>query len=172
MDGQANKTILGNTTIPIPADGGHNIQVFGNDTMGVMYESAIRHFTTNALGPSITVNSPFSNELIGKTAPNFALTIPDGDLDDTWYSLDGGTTNIPFIGLSGTVNQAEWNKISNGTVTLTFYANDTVGNIAEATTSLRKDIIAPVINIIDPSNTEEFEFTPIFDISGARIITV
>ncbi len=165
LDGQANKTILGNTTIPMPSDGLHSIQVFGNDTMGSMYESDIQYFTTNVLGPSISVNSPLSNVLSGVIAPSFTLTIPDADLDTTWYSLDGGTTTIPFTGLSGSIDQTEWNKIGNGTATITFYANDTANNIAQASVTVRKDIIVPLISINDPSSTEEFEFTPIYDIT-------
>ena len=165
LDGQTNKTILGNTTIKMPNDGVHNIQVFGNNSLGSMYESSLRYFTTNALGPLITINSPLVNSLIGIAAPSFALAIPDGDLDKTWYSLDGGTTIIPFTGLSGIVDQVEWNKISNGTATIMFYANDTLNNLGHAEVIVRKDIIAPDIIITDPSNTEEFEFTPIFDIT-------
>lgn len=165
LDGQANKTILGNTTIPMPADGLHNIQVFGNDSVGTMYESDMRYFTTNTLGPSITINTPSPNIFLGVVAPSFALTIPDGDLDDIWYSLDGGITTIPFTGLSGTIDQTEWNKIGNGTATLTFYANDTANNIGQAEVTVRKDIITPVINIIAPSTGVEFDYTPVFEIS-------
>jgi hypothetical protein len=45
LDGQTNKTILGNITIPMPFDGIHNIQVFGNDSIGTIYESNVRYFT-------------------------------------------------------------------------------------------------------------------------------
>ena len=38
LDNQANKTIVGNTTIPLPNDGLHTIQVYGNETSGTMYE--------------------------------------------------------------------------------------------------------------------------------------
>ena len=34
LDGQANKTILGNTTILMLDIGSHSIQVFGNDSLG------------------------------------------------------------------------------------------------------------------------------------------
>ncbi|MFX1593172.1 MAG: hypothetical protein ACFFB6_01015 [Promethearchaeota archaeon] len=45
LDGQANKTILGNTTIPMPASGLHSIQIFGNDTLGTIHESEVRYFS-------------------------------------------------------------------------------------------------------------------------------
>ena len=48
LDGVANNTILGNTTIPLPEDGNHNIQVFGNDSLGTLYESDMRYFDVYA----------------------------------------------------------------------------------------------------------------------------
>lgn len=45
LDIQNNKTILGNTTIPLPSNGTHTIQIYGNDSIGVNYQSDIRYFT-------------------------------------------------------------------------------------------------------------------------------
>ena len=91
----------------MPADGLHTVQVFGNDSIGTMYESDLRYFTTNALGPDISITSPISSQLFGISPPDFNLSIVDSDLDASWYSLDGGTTNIPFSGLKGTIDQIE-----------------------------------------------------------------
>ena len=165
LDGQFNKTILGNTTIPIPNDGNHSIRVFGNDSIGTMYESDLRYFTTNALGPEITINSPISNQLFGIAPPDFSLSIPDSDLIATWYSLDGGTITIPFSGFTGTIDQFEWDKIGNGTATITFLAMDTAINIGQAEVTVRKDAITPVIIILEPTAAEQFVYTPIFEIT-------
>ncbi|MHA2185639.1 MAG: Loki-CTERM sorting domain-containing protein [Promethearchaeota archaeon] len=165
LDGVFNKTVFGNKTIPIPSDGLHSIQVFGNNSVGTMYASDVRYFTTNLIGPDVTIKTPISSVLYGATPPDFSLTISDPDLNETWYSLDSGTTNIPFTGLIGAIDQTEWDKLGNGTATITFYANDSVNNIGQAEITVRKDIIAPSITIIDPSSTEEFEFTPIYEIS-------
>jgi len=166
LDSQSNKTILGNTTIPIPSDGIHSIQVFGNDSLGDMYESDLRYFTTNALGPEITINSPISNQLFGITPPDFSLTILDSDLDARWYSLDGGNTNVSFSGLTGTIDQTEWDKIGNGTVTITFYANDTINNIGQTEVLVRKDVLAPLITINSPIGNQVFgENAPSFDLT-------
>ena len=45
LDGLTNKTILGNAVIPLPEEGSHQIQVFGNDTSGKLYESLVRYFS-------------------------------------------------------------------------------------------------------------------------------
>ena len=59
LDGQANRTIYGNTTIPIPSNGHHSIQVFGNDTLGTYYESDLRYFTVNYEYPAdISIITP------------------------------------------------------------------------------------------------------------------
>ena len=166
LDGQTNKTILGNTTIPMPDDGHHTIQVFGNDSSGAMFESDMRHFTTNLISPDITIISPTSNQLYGITSPDFGLSISASDLNETWYSLDGGTTNLPFSGLSGTIDQVEWDKIGNGTVTITFYANDTINNIGQAEVTIRKDILAPLITVNSPVENQVFgENAPSFDLT-------
>jgi hypothetical protein len=57
-------TIPGNTTIPMPANGPHSIQLFGNDSQGYIYQSDIRYFTVDywdTTNPVISeLNSDFS----------------------------------------------------------------------------------------------------------------
>ena len=43
LDGQANKTITDNTTIPMPSEGSHTIELFGNSS-GTTYTSGPRNF--------------------------------------------------------------------------------------------------------------------------------
>ncbi|MFX1390117.1 MAG: hypothetical protein ACFE9Z_08655 [Promethearchaeota archaeon] len=51
LDGQINKTISGNTTIPLPGNGTHSIQVFGNDTLGKNYNSDKIFFSVSTGSP-------------------------------------------------------------------------------------------------------------------------
>ncbi|MFX1343460.1 MAG: hypothetical protein ACFFAI_00015 [Promethearchaeota archaeon] len=44
LDNQPIQTILGNKTIPMPSEGLHRIQVIGNDSMGMLYQSDVRYF--------------------------------------------------------------------------------------------------------------------------------
>ncbi|TFG03266.1 MAG: hypothetical protein EU542_02820 [Promethearchaeota archaeon] len=66
LDGQSNKTIHGNYTIPFPSNGHHSIKVYGNNSMGTMYESDVRYFTINyeditiVTPKNITYNEPMS----------------------------------------------------------------------------------------------------------------
>ncbi|MBA7626574.1 hypothetical protein ES703_34028 [subsurface metagenome] len=126
LDGQANNTIIGNTTIPMPSDGLHSIQVFGNDTLGTMYESNLRYFSVNTAPPEITISSPSDSDIFGTSAPEYDISIT-GLYDTIWYTLDGGATNITAGGLTGTIDQNEWDKLTDGIVTIIFYVNSTAG---------------------------------------------
>ena len=137
LDGGANKTILGNTTIPMPADGGHNIQVFGNDSINTMYESNLRYFTVNTAPPEITINAPTDSQIISSTAPSYDISIA-GLYDSLWYALEGGT-NYTLSGLVGTIDQAAWSALSDGIITIDFYANNSVGMEGTAQVQVFKD---------------------------------
>jgi hypothetical protein len=139
LDGQANKTILGNTTIKMPTDGIHSIQVFGNDSMGTMYESNVRYFSINTFPPEISINSPTNSQIFGSNAPVYDLSII-GLYEAIWYTLDGGVTYIPASGLTGTIDQTEWDKLTYGIVTITFYANNSGGFVGSASVQVIKQI--------------------------------
>jgi len=85
------------------------------------------------LPPVIIINSPHSNQSVGRTAPNFNVRIIDPNLDSLWYTIDHGITNVSFTANS-TINQALWETLwdslaINDVITIVFYANDTLGNI-------------------------------------------
>ena len=165
FDGQANRTTLGNKTIKMPSDGQHRIQVFGNDSLGIMYESELRYFNVDVNPVDIIIVSPTSYELFQDTAPDFEISIDDPDLNSTWYSLDG-ITFIPFTGFTGTIDQTEWNKFSNGTVTIGFYANDSASNISFASVTVRKDVLGPIITVNSPQNDDVIGINaPSYDLS-------
>jgi hypothetical protein len=54
LDGQANKTISGNTTLRILHDGSHKVFVYANDIAGNMGSSDITCFTVDTIPPKIT----------------------------------------------------------------------------------------------------------------------
>ena len=116
--------------------------------------------------PEITINSPYKNELFGKKAPFYEISISEENLDTIWYSIDYGANNITLNQTSGFIDQIEWDKHSNGTVNIKFYANDTAGNIGSQELVVRKDIVEPLVMIFDPKMNQEFgEFSLGFNIS-------
>ncbi|NVM27245.1 MAG: hypothetical protein HWN65_00275 [Candidatus Helarchaeota archaeon] len=154
IDGQNNVTIYDNVTIPFPSEGPHSIQVFGNTSLGTMYASEVRYFEIDFL-PQITINSPSPSEGFGISAPSFNVTIIDPNLDTMWYSIDGGLNNRTFL-VNGTINQTLWDARANGVVTITFYANDSWGNVHSAEVQVIKDTRAPIILINNPTPNEIF----------------
>ncbi len=79
--------------------------------------------------PRIIINSPLEGERFGNTAPNFNIEVTDIYVYEMWYTLDGGLNNYTFTE-NGTINQAAWDVLPEGSVTITFFARDIVGNEA------------------------------------------
>jgi hypothetical protein len=138
LDGQANKTVLGNNTFPMPADGHHKIQVFGNNSMGTMYESDLRYFSVFTGPPGITINSPADSELFGTSAPSYDISIA-GPYDSIWYALEGGVTNYTASGISGMIDQTAWSALSDGIITIEFFTNNSAGMEGTAQVMVIKD---------------------------------
>jgi len=58
VDGQANVTTLGNTTLSGLRDGTHNLVVYANDTVGNMGTSSTVYFMVDTVAPNIGILSP------------------------------------------------------------------------------------------------------------------
>ena len=96
LDNQANKTILGNATIPMPEPGSHTIQVFGNETSGVMYESDVRYFTIKPISILSPENKTYTEQMNGYYPATYGFE-NDEDLGppEGWSGL--GTTNVKVL---------------------------------------------------------------------------
>ena len=105
--------------------------------------------------PRITINSPSGGDAFSSTAPSFDVTITDDYLDDMWYSIDEGLNNYTFTA-NGIIEQAAWSPISDGDLTLIFYARDIPGNIGTAEVIIAKDTQLPTISINSPSPGDKF----------------
>jgi len=109
----------------------------------------------DTLDPVITITSPGSNDLFGSGAPSYNIDITDHYLDSYWYLMNGGSNNL-ISSTSGSFDQGVWNGFGTGTITITFYANDSLGQIGFASVTIRKDITPPSINIRSPNSGEVF----------------
>lgn len=116
--------------------------------------------------PEIAIHEPLEEEIYGKIAPHYNLSIFEPDLDEIWCNLGAG--NFPITTLSGQLNQEEWDKVGGGgniIIDIRFYANDTFGNQCFAEVSVYKDTSGPNIDIISPTSGSEFgETSPSFEI--------
>ena len=115
--------------------------------------------------PSIIINSPSEDDVFGTSAPSFSVTITDKSLDETWYTLDGGLHNYTFTGSTVTIDQSAWTALSEGSVTITFYANDTLGNLASESVNVVK-------SLPPPENFVVIIIIVISIVSGVAILTV
>jgi hypothetical protein len=144
------------------SQGAFNISFNAMDSAGLI-STETRTFFKDTLGPNITVLLPINNSSFGISAPNFSLSIEEANLNSTWYSING--TNFTFNGTDGTINQTSWEALDDGYVNITFYANDTVGNLNFTIISIIKDTQDPVINITLPkSNAEIGRTAPSFEV--------
>ncbi|MFW9873096.1 MAG: NosD domain-containing protein [Candidatus Thorarchaeota archaeon] len=118
------------------------IRFYANDTVGNIAFSVVI-VRKDILAPIITINIPTTNQLFGIGPPSYDLTIIEGNLDSIWYTLDDGETNITVSGITGLINQALWDSLLNGYVTIRFYANDTLGNVNFDEVTIVKDAPVP-----------------------------
>jgi len=66
--------------------------------------------------------------------------------------MDDGLTNITITSFLGVINEDAWNALSYGPITITFYANDTVGNLGSSSVIIYKQAPAIPPGIPGPSS--------------------
>jgi hypothetical protein len=138
LDGQANVTTGGNTTLTGLADGLHSVVVYANDSVGNLGASALMHFTVNTTAPVIVILSPVSVTYANADIP-LTFTVSSGV---AWmgYSLDG-QVNVTITGNTTLIGLAE------GLHAVVVYSNDSWGNLgASAVVSFTVDTAPPEIS--------------------------
>ncbi|MFX1566988.1 MAG: hypothetical protein ACFFCV_01325 [Promethearchaeota archaeon] len=143
----------------IPDEGDFTIYFYANDSAGNLNNLFKLNLHKDILDPVITIINPDYDDLFGVIAPSFELFINELNLNQTWYMLYNQTwnsINYSFTGLNDQINQGAWDGFWNGTVTIRFYANDTLNHIGFSDVIIRKNIFAPVITIINPNYNELF----------------
>ncbi|MBD3353322.1 MAG: hypothetical protein GF364_17710, partial [Candidatus Lokiarchaeota archaeon] len=123
------------------------ISFYANDSCGHLSTEKIT-LIKDSNAPELTILFPHDQDLLGINPPEFVVEILDPHKELMWYSFNGGITNI-FFEENTTFALSEWEKYSES-VNITFYANDSVGNIISKEISLLKDIENPEITINDP----------------------
>jgi len=118
---------------------------------------------TDDRAPEITIISPL-NYSIYNVAPTFQLTVYDYySIKTLWYSIYNGIIWLDpeiFTGNLVTVDYNVWNNLSDGNVLIRFYADDLIGHTNSKDVIILKDTIAPLINILRPSNNQVFGVSP------------
>ncbi|MFX0189033.1 MAG: Ig-like domain-containing protein, partial [Candidatus Hodarchaeota archaeon] len=157
LDGQPNRTILGNTTIPMPDYGQHTIQVFGNNTLGTIFPSELRQFTIDTIEPNVAIVSPTSG-IYGPTSLLINASITD-DLSTISSAKTMINASEPFnISMARGVGNSwscRWDNISDylsGDYNITIWAIDEGGNVNQTQfIVITFDRSRPNVTIISPT---------------------
>ncbi len=162
LDGQENKTISGNKYIPMPAEGAHTIQVFGNDSLGTMYQSDMRHFSIDINSPNSSISfTPHKEDNKVNSTTLFTLSADDG--------LGSGVSAIMYkINDSGWIEYNAPFDLSGyapGQYNISFYAFDLLGHFEKINSIIVEllDIEAPISWII---------FIAYFEFNKVNITTI
>ena len=141
LNGGKNITFTKNETIDQTKwnklnDGVVSIIFYANDLIGNTSSSQVS-VIKDTQEPSISINYPFGGEIFYTLSPMFNVFINDTNLETMWYSLNSGQKIIFTV--NGTINQGNWTLLKDGPVIITFYANDTAGNISWTSIIVYKD---------------------------------
>ena len=135
LDGQTNKTILGNTTIPVPEDGPHTIQLFGNNTAGRYYSSDIRQFIVDFLAPEL-LTPPDTYYFEGETGNYISWKAIDKNPAIYVIRLNGSIM-VAGTWTSDTVYQVNIDGLTPGTYIYEFEVSDQGGYITFDTVTVK-----------------------------------
>ena len=121
-------------------------------------------YTTDSTPASATVSSP-ANTTLSQNSTTAEIVLNEAG-DNASYCLDVCSSNTTMTKLSSTLFTSAIVNLTNGAHTLTFYFNDTVGNLDNATRSFTvdttlNDTTAPVITVRSPINGTYFNTSSI-----------
>ena len=158
---------IDNLNMSMFTEGLQGFRVFANDTYNNTNNSVFINFTVDRSAPSVSTNSPSDGETLSGTAQTF-----NGIFTDTYTSVQ--SVNFQFSNGSGiafnkTGTFATGNiwEITGGlntrsmmesqVHTVTYFANDSVGNLNNSfTITVTVDNTPPYVNITNPYNWTNF----------------
>jgi len=101
LDGQLNKTVLGNSSMVMPENGVHQVQVFANDTLGSFHESNVQYFTIDLISPINIItpeNKTYTKGMDGYYHATYGF---ESDLNEhfpnNWYYSSSGNSYAKVI---------------------------------------------------------------------------
>ncbi len=138
---------LDTTTLP---DGDLTITLRVSDKAGHLTEKTITIIIDNT-PPTISITSPANNTYVSGTV-TVSFTVEDANLEHAYLVIDGVKHDVTGMD-SYTLDTS---SLGDGEHTLTIWAVDKAGNIAESSVTIRVDNTAPVITITNPLSGEEY----------------
>ncbi len=152
MDGGLNNIIITSNTGTLDEliwntlpDGQIIIRFFANDTSGNLGSVQII-VQKDVAAPNVVINVPNTGDEYTTYVPLYDIDVIEDNLHTVWYTLNNGVNSVITV-YAGIIDEELWNDLPNGPVTITFYANDTAGNLGSDTVIIYKST---------PSNTPIF----------------
>lgn len=134
---------------------GYTIEFYDDASQYGIVDMAIVSISDDS-NPIITIIFPNpSNNIFGNEAWNFNIEIQEPNIDTIWYNIEGFSTDF-IIEENTSIDFPTWDSLPNGSVEVTFYANDTAGNVGFTVFTVYKDIYDPVITINYPNEMDIF----------------
>ena len=109
-------------------DGVITVKFYANDSLGHVGFKDVQ-ILKDSVNPVITIYAPLEDKSFGNTAPSFNISIIEENLASTWYTLEDVLTNFSFSELTGNIDQDAWTGTPEGQINISFYAQDSAGNI-------------------------------------------
>jgi hypothetical protein len=132
--------------------GVYTFSVFANDTNGNTNVTPERTVTIDLFSPVVSIQEPVTTSYTNLSTVDLRFTATDFTRDACWYRLNGGS-NISLPACANTSIAG----LSLGLNNVTVYVNDSVGNIASATTLFTRDIQAPSLTVQSPTDSVEYQ---------------
>lgn len=150
LDGAANVTIAGNTTIAGVSEGPHHVVICANSTDGKSGRRGI-HFSVDTTPPVITLISPENRTYPTDTVS--VVFVADEPISWSGLSVDGS----PKI----TAGNTTLVDLSEGTHFVQVYANDTAGNIGSSSnTYFTVDTAPPTFEAVSWIGLSPYPYVP------------
>jgi len=167
-NGGVNNSLVGcaNITSVTWGEGSHTVVIYANDTFGNSNSSGVT-FNVDTINPNIEINSPVNGSYSGDNTLNVTYTVSDTNLDDCWYSDNGGA-NSTLAGCAN-ITSITWDE---GSHTVIVYANDTFGNINQSSVMFTVNSFLPTISFSFPSNgliSNNESLDVLYTVSGTNI---
>ncbi|MDP3699015.1 MAG: Ig-like domain-containing protein, partial [Nanoarchaeota archaeon] len=133
------------------AEGRQGVRIVANDTVNNVNDSAVINFTIDFTAPTVNITGPAAGATVSGIR-NFNATVRDSltDVGKVLFQFSHGTNpfNLTASNTSGMWNVSiNTNSIAEGSLTITVFANDTVGNINNT-----KTVSVTIDNIAEPGS--------------------
>ncbi len=145
-------------------EGEFDIYFYANDSAGNINNTVITKLYKDTVPPVVVVHSPI-DQTYWNSAPPINATVFGSDVSFFWFNITGNSTKNFLSNNTLTYLDAYiWANILQGSFEISFYCNDSLGNLnGPISIILIKDIRNPTIRINSPINGTYYKLPPIIN---------